>query len=61
MSKYLCTRCGGEEEASWTDYYVHTAMGIPPLCARCDPKQRCHFHLEAEPHAEDHGGATRKT
>jgi hypothetical protein len=48
MAKYVCERCGGQDEKGWTDYYVRVDMGLPLLCAGCDPHQRCHWHNEAE-------------
>jgi hypothetical protein len=46
MARYLCTVCGREDETGWTYYWSHVAMGIPPVCHRCDPSQRCHWHNE---------------
>lgn len=48
MAIYLCTRCGQKEDTGWTYYWTYLAMGIPVLCARCDPNQRCHFHAQAD-------------
>jgi hypothetical protein len=47
MSLYTCERCGEQDHTGWTDYYVRLEMGVPVLCARCDPHQRCYFHHEA--------------
>jgi hypothetical protein len=48
MASYYCTSCGAWDETGWTYYYIYVAMNLPPLCARCDPRQRCHFHHTLE-------------
>lgn len=52
MAIYLCTKCGQPENTGWTDYYIHLSMGLPVLCAGCDPRQRCHWHNEATSQAQ---------
>jgi hypothetical protein len=52
MAMYRCERCGGQDDTGWTDYYIRLAMELPLLCATCDPRQRCHFHLAAVHAAE---------
>lgn len=47
MATYQCTNCDGQDNTGWTDFYVYLAMRKPPLCAVCDPNQRCHWHNEA--------------
>jgi hypothetical protein len=44
MAQYTCAVCGGTDTTGWTYFYTYIAMGLPPVCARCDPNQRCHWH-----------------
>lgn len=49
MALYQCSQCGNTDNTGWTYYWTYVAMGIPPVCAVCDPNQRCHWHHEAAP------------
>src|SRR5262245_5249262 len=48
MATYQCSKCGQEDDTGWTDYWFDVLRGRPPVCARCDPTQRCHFHRAQE-------------
>lgn len=53
MAAYRCVYCGRIDFTGWTDYYLR---GGPPICAVCEPRQRCHWHNEVARRAQDEAG-----
>ena len=53
MALYTCTRCGQLDNTGWTFYWIWVGYGLPPLCAVCEPIQRCHWHNEQEAAREE--------